>query len=68
MDILEQRNLMKVIFKFMKVEDGNLTDFELYEPFKSLYKGAHVSWQIKESQQLTKKDRCVVSLLPTAAK
>lgn len=67
-DILERRNLLKVIFKYVKVEDGNLTDFELYHPFKSLYKGAKISWQTKESQQLTKKDPSVVCLLPTAAK
>ena len=67
-DILERRNLMKVMFKYIKVEDGKLTDFELYQPFKSLYKGAPISCQMKENQQVTEKDRCVVSLLPTAGR
>jgi hypothetical protein len=36
--LLDRRDLLKAVFKWVKVEDGKLTDYELYRPFQRLRK------------------------------
>jgi len=65
LDILGKRDWLKITFKYIKIEDGKLRDFELYQPFKSLYEGREIIWETKENQQLTKKAPSVVTLKRT---
>ncbi len=66
LDILGRRDWLKITFKYIKIENGKLTDFELYQPFKSLYEGREIIWETKQSQRLTKKTPSVVTLKPMA--
>lgn len=68
LDILGNRDWLKITFKHIKIEDGKLLDFELYEPFKSLYEGRSIEWEMQENQQLAKKPSGVVTLKPTVAR
>ena len=52
LDISGKKGLLKLVFKSITVEGGRLKDFELYEPFKSLYKGEGLKCQTKEKQEI----------------
>jgi site-specific DNA recombinase len=68
LDILSNRDWLKITFKHIKIENGKLLDFELYEPFKSLYEGRHIEWEVQENQQLAKKQSSVVTLKPSVVR
>ena len=40
----EKKMLLKLIFKFIKVENGKIKEFQLFEPFKTLYEGGGLRW------------------------
>jgi len=53
MDLAGKRGLLKLIFKAIRIDKGRVKDFELYEPFKSLYEGVKIECQLKENQEVT---------------
>jgi len=52
LDIAGKKGLLKLVFKNIKVLDGRLKSFELYEPFKSLYEGEQIKCQTQENKTL----------------
>ena len=52
LDIVGKKGLLKLVFKNIKVLDGRLKSFELYEPFKSLYEGEQIKCQTLETQKV----------------
>ncbi len=52
LDIAGKKGLLRLVFKSIKVEDSRIRDFEPYEPFESLYEGAKVKCQLKETQKV----------------
>lgn len=52
LDIAGKKGLLKLVFKNIKVLDGRLKSFELYEPFKSLYEGEQIQCQTQENKTL----------------
>jgi hypothetical protein len=53
MDIVSKKGLLQLVFKAIKVHNGKIIDFELFEPFESLYKGMRIKCQLKENQIVT---------------
>jgi hypothetical protein len=60
--------MLKFMFKNIIVEDGNIKEFELYEPFYAAYLGDEIVCETQENQQLTLKDPYVIPYERTAAK
>jgi len=52
LDIAGKKGLLKLVFKNIKVLDGRLKSFELYEPFKSLYEGEQIQCQPQGNKTL----------------
>jgi len=51
---LQKKNLLRVVFKWIKVDEGRVVDYELYEPFKTLLtkeEGKKI-WQLQELQEV----------------
>ena len=40
----EKKMLLKLIFKFIKVENGKIKEYQFFEPFKTLYEGGKLKW------------------------
>jgi site-specific DNA recombinase len=68
MDIISKKGLLKILFRYIKVDNGRIKDFELYEPYKSLYKGVPLKWEVQENQILMKERANVSTLLHTDAR
>jgi len=68
MDIVSKKGLLKILFKSIKIDNGRISDFELYEPYKSLYKGVPAKWELQENQILMTERANVSTLLPTDVK
>jgi len=50
----QKKNLLRVVFKWIKVDKGRLVDYELYQPFKRLLEkeeGKKI-WQLQELQEV----------------
>ena len=68
MDLAGKKGLLKLIFKSIQIDKGKIKKLELYEPFKSLYEGAMLKWEVKRSQWVATKRDCVSTSLPTDAR
>ena len=68
MDLVTRKGLLKIIFKSIRIDNGRIKGFELYEPFKSLYEGVRLEWQMQEIQAVAAKRASVSTLLPTDVK
>jgi hypothetical protein len=66
MDIVNKKGLLKILFKSIKIDNGRISDFELYEPYKSLYEGVPTKWELQENQILMTEKANVSTLLPSA--
>ena len=52
LDFVGKKGLLKLVFKFIRLKNGRVKDFELYEPFKSLYEGVKIRCQLKETKRV----------------
>jgi site-specific DNA recombinase len=68
MDFVSKKGLLRMLFKSIKIDNGRIKSFELFEPYKSLYEGARIKWEVQENQILTTERASVSTLLPTDAK
>lgn len=68
MDIVTKKGLLKILFRYIKIDNGRISDFELYEPYKKLYEGVPLKWEVQENQTLMTERASVSTLLPTAAR
>lgn len=68
MDIISKKGLLKILFKSIKIDNGRISDFELYEPYKRLYEGVPAKWELQENQIVTTERASVSTLLPTDAR
>jgi hypothetical protein len=41
-----------LVFKSVRVENGKIKSFELFEPFRSLYEGVNIQCQLMEIQRI----------------
>jgi hypothetical protein len=51
---IQKKNLLRVVFRWIKVDEGRVVDYELYEPFKTLLakeEGQNL-WQLQELQEV----------------
>jgi site-specific DNA recombinase len=66
---LQKKNLLRVVFKWIKVDEGRVVDYELYEPFKTLLakeEGKKI-WQLQELQEVAaKRSQSCISRLSAA--
>jgi len=65
MDIAGKKGLMKLIFRRINVKDGKIENFELFEPFKSLYEGVEIKCQIQKTKELLTIRESVSTLEPS---
>ncbi len=68
MDIAGKKGLLKIVFKNIIIENGKITDFELYQPFKKLYEGAAIKCQMQEIKELMTIPECVCTCVLTDAR
>lgn len=68
MDLISKKGLLKILFRYIKIDNGRIKDFDLYEPYKSLYKGVPLKWEVQENQILTTGKANVSTLLPTVVR
>ncbi|MBN1522556.1 MAG: hypothetical protein JW928_08485, partial [Candidatus Aureabacteria bacterium] len=68
LDIIGKKSLLKLVFKSIKIEDGKVKNFELFEPFKSLYKGVKINCQIPKTQKVIAMPDCVSTYALTDAR
>ena len=61
LDIAGKKGLLKLVFKSIKVKNGRIKSFELYEPFKSLYEGVKIKCKIKENQRVIPLPQSVIT-------
>jgi site-specific DNA recombinase len=59
--------MLKLVFKKIVVTDGKVSDFELYEPFKTLYEEGLKLWKTPTKQSFPGKDHCVSTYAPSDA-
>ena len=68
-DPMGRKGLLRLLFRRVDVVNGQITKFELYEPFKSLYEGMELKWQpqteLKTDQQVTAKNESVCCCAPS---
>ena len=65
LDIIGKKGLLKLVFKSVVIKKGKIKNFEMFQPFQSLYEGAWIQWQTKISQQVTAHPVSVSTLRPT---
>lgn len=58
-DIAGKKGLLKLVFKNVIIKDGRIKSFELYPPFKSLYEGTEIKWQVLINQGVAANPDCV---------
>ncbi len=66
--VAEKKALLGLIFKKIIVKEGKITDYELYEPFKTILLGVEVECQLKEIQVVTEKPDAECTYAPLAAR
>nr|AMP48180.1 hypothetical protein [uncultured bacterium] len=59
---------MHIIFKGINIQDGKVRDFELYEPFKSLYEGVEIKCQTQKTKELLTIPESVSTLEPSVGR
>ncbi|MBU0477020.1 hypothetical protein KKC91_00410 [bacterium] len=52
LDIAGKKGILRLVFKSIRIKNGRIKDFELYNPFKSLYEGVNIKCQLKETEQV----------------
>ncbi|TRZ50035.1 hypothetical protein D4Q80_00995, partial [bacterium] len=65
MDLVSKKGLLRMLFRSIKIDNGGIKSFELFEPYKSLYEGARIKWEVQENQILTTERASVSTLLPS---
>ena len=68
MDLVSKKGLLRMLFRSIKIDNGGIKSFELFEPYKSLYEGARIKWEVQENQILTTERASVSTLLPSDVK
>ena len=68
LDTKDKKDLVRLIFKWIKVDNFKIVDYELYEPFKSYLEGKEEGedkWKLKEIQIVPRKrsQPCISELL-----
>jgi len=68
LDTKDKKDLVRLIFKWIKVDNFKIVDYELYEPFKSCLEGKEEGqdrWELKEIQIVPRKrsQPCISELL-----
>ena len=68
LDIQDKKDLARLIFKWIKIDNFKIVDYELYEPFKSYLEGKEEGgdrWQLEEIQIVPRKrsQSCISRLL-----
>ncbi|MDP8215992.1 MAG: recombinase family protein [Candidatus Kaelpia imicola] len=52
LDIAGKKGLLRLVFKSITVENRRIKKFELYQPFKGLYKGEDIKCQLTENKRV----------------
>jgi hypothetical protein len=68
--VKQKKDLLRVVFRWIKVDDGRVVDYELYEPFKTLLEkeeGKNL-WQLHELQEVAASGSQSCISRPTAAR
>lgn len=68
---LEKKELMRLIFKRISIENRQIIEVYLYEPFQTMLdeiNGIREIWKTEENQQVTRKSRLVSQYAPSDAK
>ena len=47
-----KKGLLRLVFRSITVKDGRIKKFELYQPFKGLYKGEDIKCQLTENKRV----------------
>ncbi|MDD5045367.1 MAG: hypothetical protein PHG51_07510, partial [Candidatus Omnitrophica bacterium] len=68
LDATGRKGLLRLLFNYIVISDGKIKEFELYEPFKSLYERKGIKWQLKENQRVLEKPACVSTYAHSDAK
>lgn len=67
-DLIAKKGLLRLVFKSITIDNGRIKNFELYEPFKSLYFGEGLKDEEFSQLFAIEEDACVSTLSHTAAK
>ena len=67
-DPMGRKGLLRLLFRRVDVVNGQITKFELYEPFKSIYEGMELKWQLQTDKAVTEKNESVCCCAPSDAR
>jgi len=67
-DIAGKKGLVRLVFKNIFIRNGRIKKFELYPPFKNLYEGALIKWQMTENQGVVENRACVSTYARSVAR
>lgn len=68
LDETGRKGLLRLMFKRIVIKGCRIKEFELYEPFKSLYEGRGIKWEVMENQGLMENPGCVSTYALSVAK
>lgn len=68
LDQTGRKGLLRLMFKKIVIAKCRIKEFELYEPFKSLYEGRGIKWEVMENQGLVANPGCVSTYALSDAK
>jgi hypothetical protein len=69
--VKQKKDLLRVVFRWIKVDEGEVVDYELYEPFKTLLAKKEEEknlWQLQAIQEVAASGSQSCISRPTAAK
>lgn len=67
-DLIAKKGLLRLVFKSISIDNGRIKNFELYEPFKSLYFGEGIKDEQFSELFAVEEDTCVSTLSHTDAR
>lgn len=59
LDATGRKGLLRLMFKRIVIANCKIKEFELYEPFRSLYEGRGIKWEVMENQRVMANPGCV---------
>jgi site-specific DNA recombinase len=68
LDATGRKGLLRLMFKRIVIANCKIKEFELYEPFKSLYEGRGIKWEVIENQRVMENPGCVSTYALSDAK
>ncbi len=68
LDATGRKGLLRLMFKRIVIANCKIKEFELYEPFKSLYEGRGIKWEVIENQRVMENPGCVSTYALSAVK